>query len=67
MWRRTVIFVLLALLMPRVAAACPICFGAAHGPMLDAARLGVLVMLAITVAVLTALALFFRRIARGAE
>lgn len=67
MWRKTAIFVLLALLMPRVAAACPICFGAAHGPLLDAARLGVLVMLVITVGVLTVLALFFRRIARGTE
>jgi hypothetical protein len=67
MWRRTAIVLLLALLMPRAAAACPICFGAAHGPMLDAARLGVLVMLAITVGVLAALALFFRRIARGTE
>lgn len=66
MWRRTAIFLLSALLMPRVAAACPICFGAAHGPMLDAARLGVLVMLAITVGLLSVLALFFRRIARGA-
>lgn len=66
MWRRTTIFALLVLLIPRLAAACPICFGAAHGPMLDAARLGVLVMLAITVGVLTVLALFFRRIARGA-
>jgi hypothetical protein len=44
--------------------ACSICFGAADGPMLDAARLGVLVMAAVTVAMLTAFAAFFVRIAR---
>jgi hypothetical protein len=67
MWRRTAIFILSALLMPRVAAACPICFGAAHGPMLDAARHRRLVKLAITVGVLAVLAIFYRPIARGAQ
>jgi hypothetical protein len=31
--------------------ACPVCFGAEETPMIDGARLGVLVMLAITLAV----------------
>jgi hypothetical protein len=44
--------------------ACAVCFGAADGPMLDAARLGVLVMVGFTVAMLTAFGLFFVRIAR---
>jgi hypothetical protein len=44
--------------------ACSICFGAADGPMLDAARLGVLVMAGVTLATLTAFAMFFVRIAR---
>jgi hypothetical protein len=46
--------------------ACAVCFGAADGPMLDAARLGVLVMAGFTVAMLTAFGMFFVRIARRA-
>jgi hypothetical protein len=47
-----------------IVLACSICFGAASGPMLDAARLGVLVMVGITCATLGAFAAFFVRIAR---
>lgn len=44
--------------------ACSICFGAADGPMLDAARLGVLVMVVVTAAMLAAFGVFFVRLAR---
>jgi len=44
--------------------ACAVCFGAADGPMLDAARLGVLVMAGVTCAMLGAFGVFFVRIAR---
>jgi hypothetical protein len=44
--------------------ACSVCFGAADGPLLSAARLGVVVMAAITLAMLAAFASFFVRIAR---
>lgn len=47
--------------------ACAVCFGAADGPMLDAARLGVLVMVGFTTAMLGAFAMFFVRIARRAR
>lgn len=47
--------------------ACTVCFGAADGPMLNAARLGVLVMAAITCAMLGLFARFFIRIARRAR
>lgn len=50
--------------------ACSVCLGNADGPLLDAARLGVLVMAAITSAVLAGFARFFLRMARsqsGAE
>jgi hypothetical protein len=40
-----------------------VCFGAADGPLLTAARLGVLVMLAVTCAILVAFARFFLRLA----
>jgi hypothetical protein len=46
------------------AIACSICFGAADGPLLTAARVGVIVLAIVTCGVLTALALFFSRIAR---
>lgn len=46
--------------------ACPVCFGAADGPMLTSARLGVVVMAAITCALLAAFAAFFVRIGRRA-
>jgi hypothetical protein len=39
--------------------ACPVCFGAAETPMIDGAKLGVLVMLAITFAVQGAFVGFF--------
>ena len=47
--------------------ACSVCFGAADGPLLSAARLGVLVMVGVTAAMLTILARFFLRIARRSQ
>jgi hypothetical protein len=39
--------------------ACPVCFGAAESPLIDGAKLGVLVMVAITLAVQGAFVGFF--------
>ena len=51
--------------------ACPVCFGAEETPMIDATRLGILVMLAITFAVQGGFVAFFlylrRRAKRNAE
>jgi hypothetical protein len=44
--------------------ACTVCLGAADGLMLTAARTGVLVMVAITCAILAGFAAFFVRLAR---
>jgi hypothetical protein len=44
--------------------ACAVCFGAADAPMLDAARVGVLVMAAFTCAVLGAFGVFVFRLSR---
>ncbi|HEY2431788.1 MAG TPA: hypothetical protein VGI12_03870 [Vicinamibacterales bacterium] len=44
--------------------ACTVCFGAADGPLLTSARIGVLVMVAVTCGVLAAFAAFFLRLAR---
>ena len=45
--------------------ACSVCFGAADGPMLTAARVGVLVMVGVTCAMLAGFAVFFVRLARA--
>ena len=45
-----------------LVVACSICFGAADGPLLDAARLGVLVMVGFTSVMLAAFAAFFLRV-----
>ena len=42
-----------------IALACPVCFGAAEAPLIDGARLGVLVLLAILVAVQGGFVAFF--------
>ena len=49
------------------AVACTVCFGAADGVLLTSARLGVLVMVAVTCAVLAAFAAFFLRIAKKGD
>lgn len=50
-----------------VVLACAICFGGADGPLLDAARLGVLVMVGVTVVVLVLFARFFLRISKNGD
>lgn len=47
--------------------ACTVCFGAADGPMLGAARVGVLVMVCVTCGVLAGLAVLFFRIAKKGD
>jgi hypothetical protein len=56
---------------PRVASACPSCFGQADGPMADAARVGMWLLLAVTVGLQGAFVAFFlylrRHAARSAD
>ena len=51
--------------------SCPSCFGQAQGPLIDAARLGIWLLLAVTLCVQGAVAAFFlylrRRAARTAD
>jgi hypothetical protein len=53
------------------AFACPSCFGQAQGPLIDAARLGIWLLLAVTLCLQGAFAVFFlylrRRAASAAE
>jgi hypothetical protein len=51
-----------AVLIPRLAAACPICFGGVDSGLLDGARAGVLAMAAVTVGVLAAFARWFLKL-----
>jgi hypothetical protein len=50
-----------------IFVACAVCFGAADGALISSARVGVLVMVGVTCAVLAALAAFFLRLKRGAQ
>jgi hypothetical protein len=55
---------------PARALACPVCFGDAEGPIIDAARLGTFLLLGITLAIQGAFVAFFlylRRQARRAQ
>jgi hypothetical protein len=52
---------------PDALVACAVCFGAADAPMLDAARLGVLVMAVVTCGMLSAFGVFFVRLSRRAR
>jgi hypothetical protein len=63
---RTRLLIVVALVAaPRAALACPVCFSqAGHSPMVDAALLGVLTLLAVTVGVLGGFAAFMRHVAK---
>ena len=50
-----------------IVLACPMCFGAEETPMIDGTKLGVLVMLAITLAVQGAFVGFFLYLRRRAK
>ena len=50
-----------------VAAACPVCFGASDSPMAEGMNAGVLVLLAVTAALLAAIAFVGWRIAGRAR
>jgi hypothetical protein len=66
MMGRTTLTALALLLLPRLAAACPVCFGASDGPMLAGSNMGILALLVVTLAMLGAFAAFFRSLARRA-
>ncbi len=64
MTRRIVSFGAAALLLPRLASACPVCFGANDGPMLAGSNMGILALLVVTLAMLAACGAFFYTLAR---
>jgi hypothetical protein len=58
---------LVFLAVPRVALACPVCFGQSDAPMAWGTKMGVFFMLGITVCVLAAFAGFFIYLMRRAK
>ena len=60
--------VIIALLaVPRVALACPVCFGQTDSPLASAANLGILAMLVIVCAMLACFAAFMVYLNRRAK
>ncbi|MGC4083577.1 MAG: hypothetical protein QM736_16060 [Vicinamibacterales bacterium] len=55
-----------ALLVPRLALACPVCFGVSDGPILQGSSMGILALLIVTLAMLGVFAAFIAVLARRA-
>jgi hypothetical protein len=56
---RIVLTTIMLLAIPRLALACPVCFGGPDSPQTKAAQSGILALLVVTVAMLGSIAGFF--------
>jgi hypothetical protein len=56
---KTVVTTIALLAVPRLALACPVCFGGPDSPQTQAAQMGILALLVVTVAMLASIAGFF--------
>lgn len=69
--RAACVAIVACLAVPGAAAACPSCFGQADGPMADATRIGMWLLLGVTFCLQGGFAAFFlylrRRAARAAD
>ena len=61
------LFTLIALAAPKVALACPVCFGNSDAPMAKATNLGILAMLVVVAGMLASFAAFFIYLNRRAR
>jgi hypothetical protein len=61
------LFALMMIAAPRVALACPICFGQSDAPMAQATNLGILAMLGVVVGMLASFGAFFVYLNRRAR
>ena len=66
-WPRNAVLGALMLAVPRVALACPVCFGQSDSPMAQGVNMGIYFLLAVVVGVLAAFASFFVYLARRAK
>jgi len=60
-------FTFAMLMAPRLALACPVCFGQNDSPLAKAMNLGILAMLVVVAAVLASFASFFIYLSRRAR
>ena len=56
-----------AMAVPRVALACPVCFGASDAPMAYATNMGIVMMLGVVAVMLSGFAAFFIYLNRRAR
>ncbi len=61
------LFTLIALATPRIALACPVCFGNSDAPMAKATNLGIVAMLVVVAGMLASFAAFFIYLNRRAR
>src|SRR5947209_4712706 len=64
---RRVLLTVLVIAVPRVALACPVCFGQSDSPMAWGTKIGIFFMLGLTVSMLAAFAAFFIYLMRRAK
>lgn len=64
---RILLVTLIFLAAPRVALACPVCFGQSDSPMAQGVNMGIYFLLGVTLAVLAAFASFFIYLIRRAR
>jgi hypothetical protein len=66
-WPGRALLAALVLAVPRVALACPVCFGQSDSPMAQGVNMGIYFLLAVVAGVLAAFASFFIYLARRAK
>ena len=66
-WPGRAVLVALMIAVPRLALACPVCFGQSDSPMAQGVNMGIYFLLAVVVGVLAAFASFFVYLARRAK
>jgi len=66
-WAVRTVLAALMLAVPRLALACPVCFGQSDSPLAQGVNMGVYFLLGVVVAVLAGFAAFFVYLARRAR
>ena len=67
MMKRVASIIGLVLILPKIAAACPSCYGAAKSPMIDGMNMAILGMLGVTGIVLFGVSSFFFMVMKRAR
>jgi len=67
MTTRTLLITTAGVLLPRLASACPVCFGSSDGPLIRGSSMGILALLIVTLGMFAAFGAFFLHLARRAS